>query len=331
MRSAAVLSLPLILCGCGIENNFAARRGMDVFEQVQQDEVDILFVVDDSFSMEVEQAALAAGFSSFIQELETANSAFQIGVVSTSMDSDDPNRGKLLGSPTFLTERDDYVPLFRDRVQVGINGSDKEKGLEAAAVALSPELLLTHNSGFLRPQANLLVIIISDEDDCSDAGALDGRSAADCYLLDEFLTPVSTLVDSIHDAKNNGELVQIGAIIGPFDDSCGEEAYPGRRYAEAVLQTGGLMARICQPDWSNVLYDLGLNAVGILSQFKLSSGADSSTIEVDVDGVPVLFDTINGWTYDAQHWVVSFHGSAIPQRGSIVSISYEITATGVAP
>ena len=313
----------LALTGCGIENTFSAQRYTDQFLQAPVDTVDILFVVDDSYSMEAEQEALANGFDAFISELETANNEFHIGVISTSHDTDDPDRGKMIGDTPFLTTSDDYAQEFKDRVRVGINGSDKEKGLQAAGHALSPEMLLLHNIGFLRPEANLLVVVVSDEDDCSDDGFLDGRESSDCYTLRDLLTPVDQLVYRLHDSKNDGERVQVGAIIGPFDDSCAD-AFAGRRYAEAVFQTGGMLGKVCDQDWSTVLQTLGLNALGILTQFKLTHAADPASLEVLIDEVPILPDETNGWTYDGEHWVLRFHGTAVPERGSTVVVNYDI-------
>jgi hypothetical protein len=320
----------LLLGGCAIENSFVPGKGSDTFFQEVVDEVDILFVVDDSASMAEEQLALADGFTTFVEELETANSNFHIGVISTSQDTDDPDRGILIGDPPFLTAEDDYVAQFAERVQIGIGGSDKEKGLEAAWYALSPEMLVLHNIGFLRPQANLLVVVVSDEDDCTDDGFLDGRDSTSCYQLRDLLTPVRELVARIYDAKNNGELVQVGAIIGPFDGSCAD-AYSGKRYAQAALMTGGVLGKICDADWGNVLYDLGLNATGILDTFVLSGAAAVDSIEVTVGGQPVLADPQNGWTYDPQYWTLRFNGTSVPQRGAEIRVEYELAPSGDAP
>ncbi|MEZ4241069.1 MAG: VWA domain-containing protein [Myxococcota bacterium] len=318
------------LAGCSIENAFIPGKGRDTFYQEVVDEVDILFVVDDSASMAEEQAALAAGFSSFVEELQTANSNFHIGVISTSQDTDDPDRGILIGDPPYLTADDpDYVAAFQERVQIGIGGSDKEKGLEAAWYALSPEMLVLHNVGFLRPQANLLVVVVSDEDDCSDDGFLDGRDSTSCYQLHDLLTPVREEVYRIFDAKNNGELVQLGAIIGPFDGSCAD-AHDGRRYAQAALMTGGIIGKICDADWSNVLYDLGLNATGFIDTFVLSAAAAADSIEVTVDGQAVPGDPQNGWTYDPVYWTVHFNGTSVPPRGSEILVEYELAPSGSA-
>lgn len=317
-----ILALPAV-AGCGIENIFLAQRAVDTWEQAPETDADILFVVDDSFSMAEEQQALADGFESFIAELEDAGSDFQIGVISTSQETDDPDRGILIGDTPFLTPQDDYVSEFQARVQVGVGGSDKEKGLEAAAWALSPESLVLHNIGFLRPDANLLVVFVSDEDDCSDDGRLDGMDSSACYTQKDLLVPVPEMVHRIHDAKYSGELVQIGAIVGPYDGSC-SDAFAGWRYAEAVFYNGGVLGKICDGDWSNVLTALGGNALGVLTSFKLSHAADVATLKVTVDGRPVPQDENDGWTYDWVHWMLQFHGDAIPARGAQIVAEYDI-------
>ncbi|MEQ1505340.1 MAG: vWA domain-containing protein [Myxococcota bacterium] len=318
------LALTAALAGCKIENTFVPGHQTDTFFQVEVDQVDILFVVDNSNSMIEEQAALAAGFQAFTENLEDANSDFHIAVVTTSQESDDPTRGFMIGSPPFLTSDDDYVSKFQDRVSIGINGSDKEKGLEAAVHALSPALLANQNAGFLRPDANLLVIVVSDEEDCSDDGFLDGYESSACYQIRDLLTPVPTLVARLQKTKTNGERVQIGGIVGPFDGTC-VDAYPGRRYAQAALSTGGLLGRICDADMANVLYDLGLNATGILDQFKLSRPADITSLIVTVDDVEVPSDATNGYTYIPEYWTIQFHGGAIPARGATIVVDYDIS------
>jgi hypothetical protein len=320
----------LLLGACAIENTFEPKRWTDTFLQAPNDQVDILFVVDDSHSMAEEQEALAAGFQSFITAIEDAGSDFHIGVISTSAEADDPRRGLLIGSPPVLTPADDYVHLFEDRIRVGVGGSDHEKGLEAAAVALSPEFLVLHNTGFVRPEANLVIVIVSDEDDCSDDGVLDGMAADVCYSNREYLVPVHQLVDRIHDSKNTGELVQIAGILGPIDDSCAD-AYTGWRYIEAVRYTGGFLGKICDQDWSEMLGTVGLNALGILTTFQLSYGADVTTLEVFVDEVLVPQDPVDGWTYDWQYWTLTFNGSSVPERDSALRVEYVIAAGAVPP
>lgn len=324
MRRLLPLSLAVV-AACNSENGLQFQSTVDTFAQVPNDEVDILFVVDDSTSMEEEQAALAAGFTAFISEIEEANSGFQIGVVTTDADSDDPHVGELIGDPPFLTADDDYVGAFQSRVRVGTGGSDKEKGLQAAAAALSPTLLAGVNHGFLRPEANLLIAVVSDEEDCSDDGLLDGYDANGCYSDPEFLTPVEDYFDAFVAAKGGDpELVSFGAIISPASDAACDTAYPAVRYAMGAFAFGGMVGDICQTDWSDMLYELGLNAAGVRDEFVLSHPAQPETIHVEVDGVEIPESTRDGWSYVPSRTSIVFLGLSVPPRGSEIVVSYDV-------
>lgn len=324
-RWIGMLGITLALAACKNENDIFERTGTDVWFQAQTDQVDILFVVDDSHSMAEEQEALAAGFSAFISEIEATETDFHIGVITTSFDYTDPDRGKLVGDPAVITTEDAYEALFTQRVVVGTAGSDREKGLEAAAYALSPVMRAGANAGLVRDGAFLLVIFVSDEDDCSDRGALESEGPAACYEMTDQLVEVDTLVAELQAAKSEADQLYMGAIVGPkkSDGGC-ESAVPGHRYMEAAHATGGLVGNVCDTDWTSILYELGLNATGVLSSFQLSDPAKPDTIEVFVGEVEVPADALQGWTYDEETWYVTFHGDTVPPRGSQISITYTI-------
>jgi len=62
---------------------------------------------------------------------------------------------------------------FQANVLLGTFGTGKEQPLRAARLALSERITDGTNAGFLRPGARLALVILTDEDDCSDtAGAL---------------------------------------------------------------------------------------------------------------------------------------------------------------
>ncbi|MEQ1500607.1 MAG: vWA domain-containing protein [Myxococcota bacterium] len=315
--AAAALGLVAFAGGCKIENTFLPPHMTDVFFQVPTEKVDILFVVDDSRSMQQEQEALADGFAGFLDELDASSTNYRIGLVSTSQDASNPHPGELVGDPPVLTPDDDTVALFQERVLLGIGGSDFERGLQAAADAV------WRNDGFVRNSANLVVVFVTDEDDCTDEGRLAGQPPVECYAQREQLVPVRTLVDRIRSVKTQGEVVRFGAILGPLDGSCAE-AYPGTRYAAAVYEAGGAIGRICDPDWTPVLRDLGVVAVGILDQFELSHAADESTIEVTVDDVGVPNDPEHGWTYDWRTHLLTFHGESVPRRDAEIRVDYDV-------
>ncbi|MFO0599002.1 MAG: hypothetical protein U0228_27080 [Myxococcaceae bacterium] len=165
-------------------------RQCDVFTQVPVRKVDILWVVDSSGSMAPKQARLAANFQGFINQLVLANPPIDFHIAVTTTDTDDNNaRGKLRswtlgassenyiactpmnGSVTCNTgaNLNTVVTAFTQMSAVGINGSASERGLYGAYLALTDPLNITTPAfdRFVRPDAALYVVIVSDEDDSS--------------------------------------------------------------------------------------------------------------------------------------------------------------------
>ena len=165
---------------------------------------DILFVVDDSGSMQEEQAKVVERLGAFVAGLSSGPVAhdFRLGVVNTSVFQNARTCGDVAPDLVDFPEASGRLQLGKtvaggpapgsDRKIVsfddpdlvseaslllgqGTAGSGQEMALEAMRRALSPPLLETPldatppgNAGFLRPGARLLVVIVSDEDDCSD-------------------------------------------------------------------------------------------------------------------------------------------------------------------
>lgn len=308
------------LQGCGIENNFLPPHQTEVFYQAPADEVDILFVVDDSASMAPHQESLASGFADFLAELEVSDTQYRIALVSTSQDSLDLDRTEFIGDPPILNPTTDTVALFQERVVLGTRGSDHEKGLQAAADALEA------NPEFLRVGANLVALFVTDEEDCSDDGALDGYDPLVCYTKQDQLAPVDEYVKRIRRTKRGGETVRLGGILGPLDGSC-DDAWAGRRYVQAIGESGP-MGRICDEDWTPTLQKLGAVAVGIVDRWVLAHDVDVDTLEVLVDEQPVWRDPEDGWTYEAATRTLFFHGTAVPERNAEIVVSYEVANGG---
>ncbi|MEZ4403354.1 MAG: VWA domain-containing protein [Kofleriaceae bacterium] len=162
-------------------------------------DLDLVFVVDNSGSMGDEQASLTANFPAFIDVLNTISGGLpnlRIGVISTNVGtrgvtiggcstptSPDGDGGRLLTNgcagltAPFLedlgladgTRQRNYTgqltDVFTCMAQLGTAGCGFEQPLEAIYRALQPGT----NPGFLRPDAYLGIVIISDEDDCSAA------------------------------------------------------------------------------------------------------------------------------------------------------------------
>lgn len=319
----------VLAAGCNSVGTFADLKQTDVWQQSPTDQADILFVVDNSNSMQAEQELLVSGFDSFIESIEEAGADFHLGVITTEFTAGATDVGQLIGSPPFLTRDDDYRTAFAQRAIVGLDGDQKEKGLAAASYAVSPIMTTGANAGFLRAQANLLVVFVTDEDDCSDDGRL-GPDApnTDCYdpARRELLVPVSEYVQRFVEVKSSRTQVQLASIVGPEDavGICDELTTPGRRYIEATRLTGGIVGSICEPDWSQILFDVGLNAAGVFTRFTMSHGAKEGTLVVTVDGDVVPESPTDGYTYLPDLPGIEFHGIWVPERGAEIAASYTI-------
>lgn len=199
-----------------VEPAACAERVRDVPIAINRD-LDILFVIDDSGSMGEEQISLATNFGRFVAVLESIEGGLpnlHLGVVSTNVGagpyaisgcSGNGDDGMLQATPSSACEgpadafiEDIAVPGGRQRnytgsltetfgciAKLGVDGCGFEQPLESMKRALDGR-----NPGFLRPDAYLLVVIISDEDDCSAAdpslfdpanGALGPLSSFRCF------------------------------------------------------------------------------------------------------------------------------------------------------
>ncbi len=340
MRPALTLSLSLLgltlAAGCDVESSFSRRQYTDLFHQEPKDEVDILWVVDNSESMEAEQARLARRFDDFIEYMDEVETMmdFHLGVVTTDISDDNPDAGLLLGEPKVLTrETAGYTQLFKERVQVGITGSGMEQGLEASHMALSEPRVSDANDGFMRDGAMLALIYVSDENDCSDRGALPSEDY--CYLpaYEDDLVPVSEYVDSFREIKKDPELVISFSIVGPLDTSACEDTLPGVRYTEMADSLGGTSGSICSEDFAGIMDNLGLSVSGIRDAFPLTYAPVQNTIEVWVcaddpcdedSGRLVSKGEADGWSYDEATSYLHFNGASVPERGTVIAVHYEV-------
>ena len=312
----------LVLVGC-IEQHVNRQEVVDVFIQEPSSTVDVLWVIDDSVSMAAEQERLAAGFGAFASSLDASLIDYHLGVITTDMDPDNPQAGLLQGSPSYLEPDPDTVSLFQQRVLVGTEGSGKEKGIAAAVAAVTEPLASGANEGFLRERATLLLVFVSDEDDCSDGNALNDEPADACYTQGEALVPVSELHASLVGAKAGGGPVLAAGILGTEDDAC-TESWPGLRYEALIEATGGWSGDICSADYAGMLDTLGLTVLEQRTVFQLSYIAVESTIEVAVGEVAIAPDPVQGWTYDPDYSTLRFEGSYVPPRDSVISVTYEV-------
>jgi hypothetical protein len=80
----------------------------------------------------------------------------------------DPDEERFVGARVLAVGSPTLVADFEANVLVGTQGAGKEEPLRATELALTARIADGTNAGFLRPGARLGVILITDEDDCSE-------------------------------------------------------------------------------------------------------------------------------------------------------------------
>jgi hypothetical protein len=278
---------------------YLAAEVVDEFAQEGNNWTDILWVVDNSGSMSGEQTSLALNFSSFLSIIEVLDIDYHIAVVTTDMSA---FQGPV---PVMTPSTPDVAAAFADAVQVGINGSGNEKGLQYGSGAVTPPLAIPGgpNDGFLREEAGLRVIFVSDEEDQSS-------------------DTVQAYVNLFQDLKVNPDHVVLSAITGQLTgcSGAGGNADPAHRYEQAVALTGGISESICMASWVNALSSLAWLSLSWQDTFQLSQDPVIETIEVELNHVPVYV----GWDYDEVLGAVVFQPDYVPDTGDLISIRYNL-------
>jgi hypothetical protein len=205
MRALALACLG-VLAGCpdrtiaAVDTHQSKEETLVVRVSPKHD-LDILFVVDDSRSMLAEQDSVRANFPRFMAKLKTIEGGtpnLHVGVASTNLGTsgfaDDArcagegDGGRLQNASAALSGRyiedlddpsnpDPMVRLtnytgtlesvFSDIAGLGADGCGFEQQLLSAWTALGGGV--PENAGFLRPEAYLAIVFLTDEDDCSAA------------------------------------------------------------------------------------------------------------------------------------------------------------------
>ena len=94
------------------EYDVSNLRGHDIFWQIESDVVaDLLFVIDNSASMNEEQELLGTSFSAFVEAIEGTISDLQIGVTTTDVDHDEAGQ---LTAPLMTANDPDLATLTED-------------------------------------------------------------------------------------------------------------------------------------------------------------------------------------------------------------------------
>jgi hypothetical protein len=234
--------------------------------------IDVLFVIDNSGSMDQEQDNLVANFPQFVAVLEESGLDYRIGVTTTGRDyewtqttpigptlpmSQDGDNGKLLkkGNMTrrWIEKADANVAgLFSTVAKVGTEGPAQEMPLAVIRDAFEDRIADGTNVDFHRPEALLAVVILTDEEDCSHEQPVNvgfGQSLCDGNTSES----VGNYIQFLDTFTGNRTRWATAVIAGPSDcESSFGEANEAERLKDFVNQTGpnATFSSICEGDLS---------------------------------------------------------------------------------
>ena len=237
--------------------------------------VDLLFVVDNSGSMADNQLELIQSFPGFIDgiqgELGEKVDDYHVGVVTTDAykhnepgctalgdlvtqtggaDSSGKPCGPYADGGRHMSHNDDLAATFACAARVGTEGDGVEKHIDGIRGALSPANGC--NEGFIREDALLVLVIISDEDDT--AAPLNPASAGD---------PPEWFADVVAAKGGHEQNVSVVSLIGvPPPNTCAQfQAADAKRLQEFTqMFTHGFMGDVCAGDYAPILGE----AIGVV-------------------------------------------------------------------
>ncbi len=250
------------------------RKVQEALTNVEVDanrKVDVLIVVDNSQSMSKEQRHLASRISDFLSIVKETD--YHIGITTTDIRNRERGaQGKLMPIDRreglwFLDASmpSNQAQLYLEKAlkRVGTSGNNKEFGIGATIRLLQRKLTGTqrddeHVKEFIRGDAHMAVLMISDEDDHGH------KQDTGIDLL--------KMVDQ-HWPKKNFVWNSIIHLPGEKKCSTGGDDERGERYMELTKATNGIAGSICSADYTSILSDMGAR---VLRQMR----------EVELDCVP---------------------------------------------
>jgi hypothetical protein len=260
--------------------------------------VDTLIVIDNSGSMSYEQLNMAHRFENFIDKLNGLN--WRLGITTTDTRTDSTNSelkdGRLLLfsglNKYYLTSQDDISSVktaFAETIQrKASEGSGNEQGIlatyRAIERALDSSTTGNPNLGFIRQEATLAIIVVTDSD---ESGKLTSKSLPENLI--EFVQSkypeknfkFNSIIVKPNDINcKNNKAVYTNSLNSLATNS--NETY-GMRYYQLSELTGGIVGDICAEDYGDQLSLIGQSTYDQIKEFTLDCSPADSNHDGQVD------------------------------------------------
>ena len=248
--------------------------------------VDILWVIDPSGSMVAHHSQVLLGIQQMLLALPT-NVNWRLEII-----PGDPNHA--YGLSSFPVLPGDSFSVVSSHLSNNITGH-YEKGFDSVKKYVQNN---ADAQNWMRPDAALLIVFVSDEDD---------QSSISSY---EFITWASIVRSEVFVASIVNVDAASSLCTGYYSS-----IDIGTNYMDVTNHFGGPIIDICDTDWSSGVSQVA-QQVQLIEEIVLDFvPVSSSHIEVFVDNV--LYPD---WTWDEPNNKIIF--SATPPEGSMITVSY---------
>ena len=255
------------------------------------DGIDILWIIDTSGSMHRFDAQLLLGIETMLTALPPTSWRL-------AMMSNDPSKA-VLESQFPLVPGDDILDAEAMYSSMGRGGF--EEGFDAAYEYIVNN---SYSSTWLRPDAGLLIVFVSDEEEQSNDHFSDVPDFISWYRA---LRGGSVFLASIVNHEASESLCD---WVSPID--------VGDRYMEATNAFGGNIIDICSEDWTAGVADAAAS-VEPHENWVLSHTAIADSVRVFMNG-SLVEPGITTWHYSEFDNTVYFN--TIPPGSTLVEIGY---------
>jgi hypothetical protein len=258
----------------------------EVFDQQLRNKADILWVIDNSGSMDEEQNNLATNFESFIGPFLDHDIDIQMAITTTDSQVVEDSLTDLTFENLML-DKQSFQDNFIQHVKVGIQGDGNERSFQGAI-----DFINEYGKSWLRDQAPLFIIFISDEQEQTSHSAKQFLDVLEVLTVDKL--PVVAYSIYRTDEPSHKKFRDIAEI------------------------TGGSYYDI-NSEFAPQLVNMGEKIIQKLDLFPLQHSPV-------VDSIQVLVDEAlnNDWYFDEQFNGIRFLTGHEPGKNQKIKIKYKV-------
>jgi hypothetical protein len=307
--------------------------------------VDIIWVMDESGSMQTKRANIATNAASFFKQAQQRGLDFRMGV--TNVCSPNGSYASAVGKFCSVASSNQYhdggpdnflLPTQLSTFSACINNppgyeQGYEYGLLNAREAVKRHLPRGNSKSKIRKGAQVVIIVVTDEAPQSlksgtSGGFLNSADLQKCTLdptvqskVDSAVKPYSDYLSGKSDAGAKIDHYQvIGGACG--STGCSNQPEIAHGYKELAQAFSGKLYDVCASDLGSAVTDIinGIVATGAPS--LLTEIPISASVAVALDGKTLTRSRVSGFYHPPLTKQIVFSGSQ-PKAGSKVVISYK--------